>query len=343
MRRAIKRIPTWASLRYEELLDVRMSDLGLQIKGTSLEERIARLYDELEERHIRLRPHCWLSEEWFAPDGVPGIALPFYLAHPRLKELERRQMLAVEGGTPDECLRILRHETGHTIETAYRLNRRREWRRIFGKASKKYPTYYHIHPASKDFVLHFGAWYAQSHPSEDFAETFAVWLKPDSDWRRRYADWPARRKLEYVDELMGELADQPPPVRSRETVDPLRKLRRTLREHYRQRQQMYLTELPDVYDRALRRIFGGDPLRTRGEPAAAFLRSHRRQLRESVSSFVGAHPYVVDHLLLEMLLQTRRLGLRCHQSQRATKRAAEVMLTVQTKRFLRIGRHKLAL
>ena len=101
--------PAWASLRYEELLDVRMSDLGLQIKGTALEERIARLHDELEHRRIRLRPHCWLSEEWFAPDGVPGIALPFYLAHPRLKELERRQMLAVEGGTRDECLRILRH------------------------------------------------------------------------------------------------------------------------------------------------------------------------------------------------------------------------------------------
>ena len=123
-------------MRYEELLDVRMSDLGLQIKGTALEERIARLHDELEHRRIRLRPHCWLSDEWFAPDGVPGIALPFYLAHPRLKELERRQMLAVEGGTRDECLRILRHEAGHTIETAYRLNRRSEWRRVFGRASK---------------------------------------------------------------------------------------------------------------------------------------------------------------------------------------------------------------
>ena len=343
MGRETKGTPAWASLRYEELLDVRMSDLGLQIKGTALEERIARLYDELAHRRIRLRPHCWLSDEWFAPDGVPGIALPFYLAHPRLKELERRQMLAVEGGTRDECLRILRHEAGHTIESAYRLNRRSEWRRLFGRASTKYPTYYHIHPASKDFVLHLGSWYAQSHPSEDFAETFAVWLKPDGDWRRRYTDWPARRKLEYVDALMRELADVPPPVRSREIVDPLHKIRKTLREHYRRKQQVYLTESPAVYDRALRRIFGGDPLRARGEPAAAFLRRHRRELRESVSRFVGAHPYVVDHLLLEMLLHAWRLDLRCHRSERTTKRAAEVMLTVQTKRFLRAGRHKLAL
>jgi hypothetical protein len=330
-------------LRDEELLDVRMSDLGLQLKGTALEERIAHLYDELQRRRIRLRPHCWLSEEWFAPDGVPGIALPFYLAHPRLKELERRQMLAVEGGTRDECQRILRHEAGHTLESAYRLNRRSEWRRLFGRASTKYPTYYHIHPASKDFVLHLGSWYAQSHPSEDFAETFAVWLKPDGDWRRRYAGWPALRKLEYVDELMRKLADEPPPVRSRETVEPLHQIRKTLREHYRRKQKTYLTEMPAVYDRALRRIFGDGSHRAGGESAAAFLRRHRRELRENVSHFVGAHPYVVDHLLLEMLLQTRRLGLRRRRSEKATKKAAEIMLTVQTKRFLRVGRHQLAL
>lgn len=333
----------WASLGDEELLDVRMSDLGVQIKGTVLEERIARLHDELERRRIPLRPHCWLSEEWFSPEGVPGIAVPFYLAHPRLKELERRQMLAVEGGTRDECLRILRHEAGHTLESAYRLHRRSDWRRVFGRASKKYPTYYHIHPASKDFVLHLGSWYAQSHPSEDFAETFAVWLKPDGDWRRRYAGWPARRKLEYVDALMRELAGEPPLVRSRETVEPLHKIRTTLREHYRRKQRLYLTETPAIYDGALRRIFGGEPRRTAGEPATRFLRRHRRTLRESVSRFVGAHPYVVDHLLLEMLLHARRLGLRCQRSETMTRRAAEIMLTVQTKRFLRAGRHKLAL
>jgi hypothetical protein len=343
MGRDTKQTPAWASLPDQELLDVRMSDLGLQIKGTALEERIARLHEELERRRIRLKPHCWLAEEWFAPDGVPGIAVPFYLAHPRLKELERRQMLSVEGGTRDECLRILRHEAGHTLESAYRLSRRSDWRRMFGRASQKYPTYYHIHPASKDFVLHLGSWYAQSHPSEDFAETFAVWLKPDGDWRRRYVDWPARRKLEYVDALMRELADEPPPVRSRETVDPLHQVRKTLRAHYRRKQKAYLTESPAVYDRALRRIFGVDPRGPGIEPAAAFLRRCRRELRESVSQFVGAHPYVVDHLLQEMLLQSRRLGLRRRRSERTTKKAAEIMLTVQTKRFLRAGRHQLAL
>ena len=58
-------------------------------------------------------------------------------------------------------------------------------------------------------MLNLANWYAQSHPIEDFAETFAVWLRPGSRWRSRYADWPALRKLEYVDALMQEVDEQP--------------------------------------------------------------------------------------------------------------------------------------
>jgi len=343
MERGKKRASAWSTLRDEELLDVRMSELRLQIKGTVLEDRIAQLHSELESRSIRLRPHCWLAEEWFAADGVPGIAVPFYLAHPRLMELERRQMLSVEGGSRDECMRILRHEAGHALESAFRLNRRHEWRRVFGSASKAYPTHYRVQPSSKEYVLHLGSWYAQSHPSEDFAETFAVWLKPESRWRRRYADWPALRKLEYVDKLMLELADVPPPVRSRERVEPLPRIRKTLREHYRCKQESYAAAYPAVYDRALRRLFSGRNRSYDYESAAVFLRRHRGELSESVSQFIGVHQYVVDQLLLDMILQTRRLGLRRHRSESRTKLAAEVMLTVQTKKFLRAGRHKLAL
>lgn len=340
---ATKRAATWSGLSDEELLDVRLCDLGLQIRGTALEERIACLYNELASRGIELRPHCWLAEEWFAADGVPGIAVPFYLAHPRLMELERRQMLAVEGGTRQECLQILRHEAGHALESAFRLNRRHEWRKVFGRASKEYPARYRVHPSSQEYVLHLGSWYAQSHPSEDFAETFAVWLKPDSRWRLRYADWPALKKLKYVDELMSELSGVTPPVRSRETVDSLSRVRTTLREHYRRKQEWYATAYPAVYDRALRRIFAGGAKSAGRESATVFLRRQRRELRQSVAKILGVHEYVVDHLLLEMILQTRRLDLRRYGSERRTKLAAEALLMVQTKRFLRTGRHVLAL
>ncbi|MGY8738160.1 MAG: putative zinc-binding metallopeptidase, partial [bacterium] len=136
------RTPAWEKCTNQELLDWRICDLGLELKGTPLEAPIGRLYDELAARNLRVKPHCWLSEEWFSPDAIPGIAIPFYLAHPRLKRLERSQILEVEGGTNAECLRLLRHESGHALQHAFRLHRRKKWRELFGSSTEPYPDYY---------------------------------------------------------------------------------------------------------------------------------------------------------------------------------------------------------
>ncbi len=192
-------IADWRELSDEQLLRLRISDLPLRIEDTPLENRVARLYEELNHRGLAFKPHVWLAEEWFTPDGVPGIAIPFYLADPRLIKLERKKMLEVEGGTDRECMQILRHEAGHAISNAYNLHNRRRWRELFGSFAKAYPDFYEPDPDSRNHVLHLNAWYAQAHPAEDFAETFAVWLAPGSRWRRRYAGWPALEKLEYVD------------------------------------------------------------------------------------------------------------------------------------------------
>jgi hypothetical protein len=225
----------WTRLSDEELLNLRFCDLKLTLAGSSLERRLNRINDELERRGIRFRPHMWLAEEWFSPDGVPGIAVPFYLAHPRLRRLERRLMKEVEGGNSNWLMRILRHEAGHAIDTAYRLRRRARWREVFGPASLPYPQRYRARTRSRRYVQHLGDWYAQSHPTEDFAETFAVWLKPNSDWRRTYASWPAWEKLSFVDEVMHEVSDKTAPVRTRVQIEPLRENQRTLAEHYRER------------------------------------------------------------------------------------------------------------
>ena len=165
---------------------------------------------------LSFRPSVWLSTDWFSPHGVPGFAVPFYLAHPSLLRIERRIMFDAEGATHAWCMKLMRHETGHALDTAYRLHRRKSWREHFGRASTPYTATYVPKPGSRDYVDNLDDWYAQSHPIEDFAETFAVWLASRGRWRAYYQGWPALRKLEYVDALMREIADQPPPVRSRD-------------------------------------------------------------------------------------------------------------------------------
>src|SRR5580704_17097244 len=200
-----RRARAWVRLGDAALLKVRLCDLDLRVEDSRLARPMQRLYEELAGRGIEFKPHAWLSEEWFSPDGVPGIAVPFYLAHPRLERLERRMMRAVEGGNMRWLMRILRHEAGHALDNAYRLRRRASWRETFGPASLPYPERYRARPGSRRYVQHLGDWYAQSHPTEDFAETFAVWLTPRSPWKHRYASWPALRKLHFVHRLGAEL------------------------------------------------------------------------------------------------------------------------------------------
>ena len=320
-----------------------MCDLGLEIEGTVLEERIEWIYEELEYRGLRFRPHFWLSDEWFSPDGVPGIAIPFYLAHPRLATLERKHMLEVEGGTEDWCLRILRHETGHAVDTAYRLHRRRRYGQIFGKYATPYPEYYDPKPYSKNYVFHLEPAYAQSHPAEDFAETFAVWLKPRSTWRAMYEGWPVIKKLEYVAELMDEIQEKKPVVSSRGRVEPVRKLRKTLAEHYAQKCDQYDINLPNLYDQHLRKLFSDKPELAEQSSAASFLRKNRTQLRKTVAHWTGEYQYTIDQVLEEMIERCGELNLRLDRPVDQAQRDALVLVTVQTMNYLHGGFHRVAL
>src|SRR5215467_15754844 len=275
--------PEWASLSDEQLLGVRMCDLKLSLAGTEIEQRIERVNGELEARGL-VRPHYYLSDEWFTPDGVPGIAVPFYLAHPRLAKLELAQMLEIEGGDEKTSLKILRHEAGHAIDNAYQLRRMPTRRRLFGTPATETPEYYLPKPYSKSFVQHLDHWYAQSHPDEDFAETFAVWLDPASMWATRYAGWPVQRKLEYVDRLMRELARTRPAVKSRRHVDPLPRLKKTLGEHYKKKREHYGLDHPDFYDSDLRKLFSNAPEYAKNGSAARFVRRIRKEVRLTVAS-----------------------------------------------------------
>jgi hypothetical protein len=313
---------------------MRLKDLGLAIEGTWVADCVDELRAELEHRKLLLKPHIWASDEWFSPGGVTGFAVPFYLLHPRLMKLERSQLIEVEGGSHQECMKIMRHECGHAIQHGYQLHRRREWQRLFGRSSMKYPDAYRPNPASKRYVQHLRRWYAQSHPDEDFAETFAVWLRRRSNWKKRYTGWPALQKLEYVDRLMQELEGERPPHRNREVVDPLRLLKRTLGEHYAARRSLYSIEYPKTYDDDLLRLFSDDP-RHRGRPTAAgFLRRHRADIRRIVSRWTGEYQFSLDQVLTDMIGRCRELRLRVTGSERKLLTDFLVLLTARTMGFL---------
>jgi hypothetical protein len=320
----------WAALPDEQLLKLRFRDLKLTVEGTWLEDCLHNLHDELEQRSLRVRPHAWISSEWFSPENTPGIAIPFYLAHPRLMRLEKKKIIDVEGGTWSECMRILRHEAGHVVQHAYQLHRRRHWQQLFGPSSRRYPRYYRPNPASRNFVQHLRLWYAQSHPDEDFAETFAVWLRPRSNWRTRYAGWPALKKLEYVDELMAEIAAQRPLLTRRERVEPLSQLTQTLAEHYRKKQALYAFETPKTYDRDLLRLFSADPRHRRSPPASLFIRRNRAKIRQIVARWTGEYQLTLDALLDDMIVRCRELKLRAVGPERQMVMEFTVLLTAKT-------------
>ena len=333
----------WTAWPDDRLLDLRLCDLPVSIAGSELEPRLAQIDAELEARGLLFRPHYWLSAEWFTPDGVPGVAIPFYLAHPRLAKLELAQMLEVEGGDPEYCLRILRHEAGHAIDNAFRLRRRPTRRRLFGSPAIAYPEYYTPKPYSKSFVQHLDHWYAQSHPDEDFAETFAVWLDPASLWASRYVGWPALRKLEYMNRLMRSLAGVRPLVRTHRQVEPLARLRMTLREHYRRKREHYGLDHPDFYETDLRNLFSDAPEYAKNMSAARFVGRIRKEVRSTVASWTDTYQYTIDQLLEKVVERCRQLNLRLTDSEEATKNDFMVFLTVQTMNYLHSGRHRVAL
>ncbi len=301
-----------SSLSKQKLLSMRICDLNLSIESSPLAPRIRQLHAEMTQKGFRFRPHFWLSDDWFCPDGIPGVAIPFYLAHPRLIRLEREMTMDVEGGDAQWCMNLLRHETAHALLNAYRLERRKDWRKVFGSPAKKYPVTYWPRPYDKRYVLNLPNWYAQSHPHEDWAETFAVWLRPNSDWRNRYASWPALKKLLFVDQLMAEIYDQPQKLRNSRTEDPAQHIKTTLRDYYIKKLARYDADGPEFIDRDLYKLFGHPKRNSRDKPASVFLLRVRKEVTESVEYWGGEYRYRIDRAIRRMAARCDDLGLRLY-------------------------------
>lgn len=297
----------WSAER-EALLGRRISDIGLAIEGSRVERLAAELYRELEAKGIRFRPPVYLSDQWGCPDGTPLIGVPFYLADARLERIEAE----MAGGVEDdqEALRYLRHEAGHAVNYAFQLYDQPEWRALFGSFAKPYRDRYRADPFSRSHVRHILGWYAQKHPDEDFAETFAVWLTPDLDWRREYEGWPALAKLEYVDRVMTQIAhetrDVAPPA---EDDLPVEAMRYSVADHYAGDEAMPIDD-PRQFDADLRRIFIRSPEAPAGEPAAAFVHRHYREIVGRITYWTSEPPSVVRSLIDHVARRAGELDLR---------------------------------
>ncbi|MCC7441061.1 MAG: putative zinc-binding metallopeptidase [Bdellovibrionales bacterium] len=339
--------PAWASLSTPELLRLRVKDLGLRIAGSEVEAPVERVLGELAARGLSLEPRIYLGDEWFSPEGVPAVSVPFVFAHPRLLKLEHEMLGQVEGADPDYFLRLLRHEIGHCFDHAYRVSRTVRWKRIFGPPARAYdPDHFRPRPYSRAFVRNLEGHYGQSHPDEDFAETFAVWLDPARDWEREYAAWPAAlKKLRYVDELARTVGLAQPKMRDSSEMCAAHRMRATLATHYERRRRALGQDLPGFFDADLRALFrapvgaaSGADLGPDFGRASDFFLSHEDAIVDAVSAWSRESKYTVRRLILRLSRRSAELGLRLRRPEEAVAMEAAAYLSAVATRYRLTGR-----
>jgi hypothetical protein len=297
----------WESER-AQLLGRRISELGLSMRGTRVERLATQLYDELAARGVAFRPPVYLSDQWGCPDGSPIIGVPFYLADDRLERIEAEHAGSIE--SDDEAMRYLRHEAGHAVNYAFRVHERADFSALFGDYARPYREHYAADPLSRAYVRHILGWYAQKHPDEDFAETFALWMTPSLDWRSEYAGWGALAKLEWVDAVMREVGAQLPVIPALSDDDvPVEAMHWTVAEHYEGDEGLSLGDARQ-FDGDLRRVFARASDAPAGEPAGDYLARHEGELVARVAYWAGVGPAAVRSLIRALRQRASALELR---------------------------------
>jgi hypothetical protein len=278
----------------QQVLDKPIRDLGLKIEGSPLERLVNQLYKELDQKGlVKFRPACYLTDEWGCPSGEPVIGIPFYLADAKLAQLEKETNDLEDAR---ETMMYLRHEAGHAFNYAYKLHRTAEWKQLFGPFRRPYHDNYRPVPFSRNYVRYLAGWYAQKHPDEDFAETFAVWLTPRSAWRKRYRGWGALAKLRYMNRIARELGHTDPLRRRGVTDVTVDEMEMTVAEFYRRNgEEVALGDL--ALDTDLRDIFNASKRRKGATPAQQFLHQHRKTVVDKVAYWTGAQRPLIKQLV----------------------------------------------
>jgi len=299
----------WTHQR-EALLKKKFAEFGLKLEGTRLQPLVDELYRELESAGIKFRPPVYLADEWGCPEATPIIGIPFYLADEKLMRLEDEIMEGIEAESDEDILSYLRHEAGHAFNYAYKLYATEEWHKLFGPYSRPYREHYKPNPFSRNFVRHLPGWYAQKHPDEDFAETFAVWLDASSNWLEVYKDWGCYKKLEYVDR-MAKLLGENPPLVTADDYDTSIDLSGSIEEHYEEFKPEFV-EMPPYFDGDLKDIFERDIPAAREKnwiPAHQFLSEHSRQIVTNINYWTGLNDALVRSLIRHFIERAQELKL----------------------------------
>jgi hypothetical protein len=300
---------------YQKLLNSPIRELGLKLEGSPVERFVQQLYRELDAKGLtKFHPACYLTDEWGCPSGEPIIGIPFYLADAALSELEKETHDLEDAR---EIMMYLRHEAGHAFVYAYKLHNKPEWKQIFGPFRRPYRDNYHPAPFSRDYVRHLPGWYAQKHPDEDFAETFAVWLTPRSNWRKRYRGWPAMGKLLFLDRLARQLGKTDPARRRGITDVTVADMETTVAEFYQRdgREVVAVTELTPDTD--LRDLFPVSKRKKTAIAASEFLRQHRKPLIDKVAQWTGAQRPLIKTLIDTIEKRAGELDLRADKNRNA--------------------------
>jgi hypothetical protein len=292
----------------QEILAKPIKELGLKLEGSPLERFVQQLYRELERKGLKkFRPLCYLTDEWGCPSGEPVIGIPFYLANPNLARLEK-EMNDLEDAR--EIMLYLRHEAGHAFNYAYELYKRDEWRALFGPFRRPYRASYRPIPFSRRFVRHIAGWYAQKHPDEDFAETFAVWLTPRSNWRAKYKGWGAMAKLRYVDRMARKFGDTEP-IRPQGSTDlTVEEMETTVEDFYQKALEAQQSTVELALDTDLADIFKVSRRRKKGvRPAAELVNENRKAIVDKVAYWTGVQRPVVKKLVESIATRVQEMGL----------------------------------
>lgn len=320
----------WEKLSDHELLDLRFCDLELKIEGSRIEPVIHTLYSELEQKKLMFKPHVWISEDWFAIDGIPGIAVPFYILHKKLSQLCKKMQLEDEGYNKKDAIKLLRHEAGHAIDNAYKLRLSRQRQKLFGFSKTSYPETYAPQFESSNYVTHLNPWYAQAHPDEDWAESFAIWLTPNSNWKKIYTGTVAIKKLEFIDQLMKTIENKQPLVQKLNQPGDISISRRKLKTFFTNKSESLNSDHNLNLLPMLNFIFSIEKKHKQLKRADKFIKEHKDILSKKISFWTGHNSFTI-HLILSKIIKTcSEHNMHLMKSEKDTLMELMAMLATQT-------------